>query len=529
MPSLRVVNYAVNGAGVGHLARLVAINRWVRRYALFLGLQPEIYFLTSSEAEGLLLRESFATFKLPSKTVIERTGIDKLAYLALAKQWVWHSLGLLRPDLLVVDTFPRGSFGELLSSLDLARHRAFIYRPVKAEVASRPDFQGMLPLYDLLLVPEHEAEVIVPDRCQEKLRMVGPTVGREPWELLPREAARAALGIPDGHRALYISAGGGGDPGAEQHLLQTIDALQTLPDVHLVVAAGPLYPGRPVYRPGLSWLQGWGSADYLLGIDLAITAAGYNTCAELWLAGIPALFLPQPKVADAQDSRAQRAVDAGAGEILDSLQPAPLLDAVRRWLEPQRLNAGRAAARTLLPHNCARGMAAELLRLTQPSNAPIDAMVETLSDERMAGCPDFASWCELLRCFKATTHRHPGRVADICLEILRRSPYPSGDLGRLAQIWSAKLERWSPLARAQAFLQLLPELGSWANPRAAVTTLRLLVNERELEPLALAEQFGAALSRCRERGQDLYGLVQALSEAQGTGRHSGNARLLERV
>ena len=32
---IRVVNYAVNGRGVGHLTRLVAINRWVRRYAAY--------------------------------------------------------------------------------------------------------------------------------------------------------------------------------------------------------------------------------------------------------------------------------------------------------------------------------------------------------------------------------------------------------------------------------------------------------------------------------------------------------------
>jgi predicted glycosyltransferase len=123
---IRVVNYAVNGRGVGHLTRLVAISRWLRRYAAYCGVRCEIYFLTSSEADGLLFREGFASFKLPSKTLVKETGIDKRTYLALAKQWVWHSLGLLRPDLLVVDTFPRGSFGELLSALDLAKQRAFI-------------------------------------------------------------------------------------------------------------------------------------------------------------------------------------------------------------------------------------------------------------------------------------------------------------------------------------------------------------------------------------------------------------------
>ena len=102
---MKIVCYAVNGSGVGHLMRLVAVARWLRRYARHARTRAEIYFLTSSEADGLLFHERFASFKLPSKTVVDDAGIDKLAYLALAKQWVWHSLGLLRPDLLVVDSF----------------------------------------------------------------------------------------------------------------------------------------------------------------------------------------------------------------------------------------------------------------------------------------------------------------------------------------------------------------------------------------------------------------------------------------
>src|SRR3990172_1813061 len=182
--SIRIVCYAVNGGGLGHLTRLAAAARWVRRYAAHAGVKAEIFFLTSSEADGLL----FASFKLPSKTVVGDAGIDKLAYLALAKQWVWHSLGLLRPDLLVVDTFPRGSFGELLSALDLCRRRAFVYRPLKDGFAARADFQAMLPLYDAILVPDTEdaAPVRVPDEVRGRVTWVGPVMARERVELFPR-------------------------------------------------------------------------------------------------------------------------------------------------------------------------------------------------------------------------------------------------------------------------------------------------------------------------------------------------------
>src|SRR5688500_5445848 len=186
--SLRVVSYAVNGSGVGHLTRLIAINRWVRRYATHAGVHPELFFLSSSEADGLLFAERFASFKLPSKTVVGEAGIDKATYLALAKQWVWHSLGLLRPDLLVVDTFPRGSFGELLSALDLCRRRAFVYRPTKEAFAGKADFQAMLPLYDAILVPDRDdAETVqVPAEAARRVRYAGPVMARERVELHQR-------------------------------------------------------------------------------------------------------------------------------------------------------------------------------------------------------------------------------------------------------------------------------------------------------------------------------------------------------
>ena len=31
--TIRVLSYAVNGGGVGHLNRLIGINRWLKRYA----------------------------------------------------------------------------------------------------------------------------------------------------------------------------------------------------------------------------------------------------------------------------------------------------------------------------------------------------------------------------------------------------------------------------------------------------------------------------------------------------------------
>ncbi len=373
----RVVCYAVNGTGVGHITRLLAIARWLRRYAAALDQKLEIWFLTSSEAEGLAFAEGFAAFKIPSKTVVHEAGIDHRAYVALAKQWVWHTLGLLRPDLLIVDTFPRGSFGELLGALDLCRRAAFVYRPVRRDVAERADFQAMLPLYDLVVVPERTSDALVPASAAGRLVHVGPVLARERWELLPREVARARLDIPPSSKCVFVSAGGGGDRDAEAQLGAAVRALLSDERLSVVVGTGPLYRGRPF--PGVTILPGR-AAEWSLAFDVAVSAAGYNTFGELMFAGVPAAFLPQTKLADDQAARAELAVLRGAGAMLGpGCDAAEIRATIHELLDRP---GARDAARGIIPENSARGAAAELLRLLYPP-ASVDRVEGMLDDERL--------------------------------------------------------------------------------------------------------------------------------------------------
>ena len=219
---LRIVNYAVNGVGTGHVTRLVAISRWLQRHAQRLNVAVEIYFLTSSEASMLLFAEGFPSFKLPSRTVIAEAGIDETGFLDLARPWICDTLRALNPDLLLVDTFPQGYFEELDAFLRAGKRSAFIYRPLKETHAGEPKFQSALSHYDLILVPEYEqhAEVLTPSSARDRVRHIGPIIVRGQAEVLAREEARRALGIAGERLAIYLSAGGGGDRNAE-HLIQT--------------------------------------------------------------------------------------------------------------------------------------------------------------------------------------------------------------------------------------------------------------------------------------------------------------------
>ena len=87
-------------------------------------------------------------------------------------------------------------------------------------------------------------------------------------------------------------------------------------DVLSFVPAGDeikLYQGPARRGPGITWLDRYLPVELMPGLDVAISAAGYNSYHELMMAGVPTIFLPQPRISDDQEERARRADAAGAG------------------------------------------------------------------------------------------------------------------------------------------------------------------------------------------------------------------------
>jgi predicted glycosyltransferase len=522
--TLRIVCYAVNGGGLGHVTRLAALSRWMRRYAAHAGARAEIVFLTSSEAEGLLFREGLASFKVPSKTAAAEAGLDKLAHLALAKQWIWHSVALLRPDLFVVDTFPRGSFGELPGCLDLCRKKAFVYRPVKREIAERADCQAMLPLYDLVLVPEDAADLPVPAAVRPRVSAIGAVAIRERVELPSRAEARRTLAIPDGALAVLATAGGGGDPGAASDLDAVVAALGDDPSVYLVIAAGPLYRGAPRFGDRVRFTTSSGAAELLPAVDLAIAGAGYNTIAELAAAGLPAVLVPQDKVADEQIVRAARVAAAGAAIVLERpLSAEGVASTVRALREPSTLARLAGAARALPPPLGARRGAAQLLRLVLPASA-IDAAVAAVGDRLLAASRALAvpeaTFLEAIELLDPAPDELPGLdpagasgEAVRLLEALGERGLPVPAALRALSPFLRRLEGGSPAERASAARAVARALAPFDDRAGAAALLKLAPWDTRAAPDALAAEVASLAAELASRGEDLYRGIARLVRA----------------
>ncbi|MEL6343337.1 MAG: hypothetical protein AAFV53_09375 [Myxococcota bacterium] len=509
--ALRIVSYAINGRGMGHLVRQLAILRWVRRYSALLDARVECWVLTSSEADTLARREGVPALKMPSKAMMRDAGIDPHRYLSIARGWVLNAIIGLQPDVLIVDTFPAGSFGELVTVLELARCRVLVQRRVKDAFAEEDAYQTLLPMYHRRLSPDD--------------RQTGPIVIREREELMSRDAARAALGVPDGARAVYLSLGGGGDPSAAGLLPR---ACRMIRDAgwHVVVGAGPLYDGEELRGEGITWLDRYVPIELFPGLDAAVSAGGYNSFHELMFAGVPTVFLPQPRIADDQVARVDRAVAVGAGRRAASLD-----EVVALLNDP----GDAEAARRLVPDNGARKAAAAVLSLVA-SPDDVDRAVEILTPA-LVGQLEGEGWglARGLEVTKLLTGASPSALARRAA--LLEEPAPEGDPAKrvagffqlcahhqvppdIAVSLLKALHRKFPATRgeplvegAQRLFEVWARFDDWMG---AVSLLRAVPTQRQL-PL---DAFAALIAAWLEDHDDLFDALRELSQMERHGDRS---------
>ncbi|HXG23443.1 MAG TPA: glycosyltransferase, partial [Chthonomonadales bacterium] len=341
----RILFYAVNGLGLGHVTRLLAIARKLREALP----EAEIIFFTSSEAEDVIFREGFAAFKVPSKTLRAEAHLRPSTYARMVQTVTLNLLASFHPHVMVVDTFPAGTIQELLPVLRWDSRKVFVFRVQRPEVANSPLTQNALQLYDLAIIPHNEGEEEIPLPEGLDRLWTGPILIRDRAETLLREEARAMLGLPVEGKALYVTFGGGGDAEMERTLTIALEGLGAISGVHIAVATPPLYRGWIRRYANITPVHYYPMAALYPAFDAAISAAGYNTAMELLHHGVPTAFVPFPRQVDDQEARARRIEEAGAGLCLRKLEAEALPGVVERLLDPVRASRLRENAQRLVP------------------------------------------------------------------------------------------------------------------------------------------------------------------------------------
>ncbi|MFN2613836.1 MAG: glycosyltransferase [Actinomycetota bacterium] len=339
-----VLFYAINGAGLGHVSRCLAIARHLR------SVTP--VFVTTSTRAPVLDRYGIPYRFVPSW---DARASARARWNERLRSVLLEELDRHRPAIVVFDGV----------APDVGLVQAWRARPEIGRVAIRRAYRldgreivvtARDAETDLLIVPHDPGSAAVPVPRGPVARAVGPIAIVGPEDAMSREDARASLGIRPDARAALVQLGAGALGGSAGYRERLVDEL---------VAAGiavaiTRYEGARAGR--VHEVDRYPIAEVLPAFDAAIGAAGYNTFVELMLHGVPAVLVPNEDTrSDDQGARARAAAEAGAAFVARDGDVAAMVEHARAMLGDDDLRARMSAsARALVPRNGAPEAAAVL-------------------------------------------------------------------------------------------------------------------------------------------------------------------------
>lgn len=350
-----------NGAGLGHLTRLMAIARRLpSSYQTVIG--------TQSLAAPLARQAGYLTEYVPSRLYLDIAADRWNAFL---HDRLLHLLDTHRPSVVVFDG--NAVYGGLLATMAERPEITWVWvrRAMwKPGLGARWIERGRA--FDFILEPGEFAAsvdegVTVAER--DHARIVGPITFFDPFELLDATTAREELGL-DERPAVLLQLGAGNVNDIDTPSGRICRFLSEH-GFQVVMAQSPIAT-RPLRPPsGIKVIESYPVSSYLRGFDLAVSATGYNSFHELISFGVPSVFVPNPAAElDNQELRARYASSVGAALVLQ--------DPMSKELEEVLGEAVKPEVRTELAGRCAE--------LAPANGAPEAAHWITKLRKQVAGC-----------------------------------------------------------------------------------------------------------------------------------------------
>ncbi|HET6468446.1 MAG TPA: glycosyltransferase, partial [Geminicoccaceae bacterium] len=340
----RVLLLTSNGVGLGHLTRMLAIAT-----RLDPALRPVV--VTMSQALQLVAELGLLVEHVPFHAYLQADPQVWNQHLAveLGEIFAFYDPCVILfdghvPYAGLIEAFQRvpaawtvwvrrGMWQPGAGSVALEREGAFDCIVEPGDVAERMD-RGP--------TPEHRA----------RTRRVAPIRLVERGEMLPRAAARAALGLPAEGRCVLLQLGSGNnfDYGAVR--TRVVEHLLGEADLTLAAVHSPISYETPELPPAVLQPAVFPLARYLHAFDAAVAAAGYNSYHELLLAAVPTLFVPNENpTMDDQLARARHAERQGLSLCLRASEIYRARARLQELLDPDEQALMRARMAALDPAN----------------------------------------------------------------------------------------------------------------------------------------------------------------------------------
>lgn len=301
----RILFISSNGAGLGHLTRLMAIAR-----RLPAKIQP--IFLTLSQALPVVRQQGYFVEYLYSAGWAE---LSRRQWNGLLAHRLSELLETYQPAAVIFDgTYP------YLGLLDIARQHPevpFVWsrRGMWRAGLGVPNLQAVRSFARVFEPGEFAADL---DRGatagRNDAKRLGPVVFSEHSDLMDRETAQQKLGLQGDRVNVLIQLGAGNINDIHSEAGLCLGHLRTDRRVQVVVAES-IIADRPLELPAdVQRVRTYPLTRYYRAFDFAVSASGYNSFHELVGFGVPTLFSPNLHTAlDDQSARARYAELEGIG------------------------------------------------------------------------------------------------------------------------------------------------------------------------------------------------------------------------
>ena len=337
---MKLLFYAINGLGMGHLNRSLVLADSIRAADPSVG----IHLVVDSPHFSLVEQAGFSVTKLPDRRHPLGYHRGRERRYELLPELFEPLIESYRPDGLIVDFLCKKALFERVRSRGV--QLAAVLRKQRKSSLRMLRMNPGAGLVDHWLIPHTEEEwgrEELPGVLGERSHYLGPVSRGIDAESL--EMVRKELRPKDGRPLLILTIGGGG-AAESRRLLNGIEAALMRLDrkLRLVLVYGPNFQGEipldtilrnpsgveveVLRRRFIARLP-----EAMCAADLVVTHTGYNTSLELRRTGTPAVLVPLMSTGrDDQEARAEALASEGRG-LVSPPEPEALASALAKALD----------------------------------------------------------------------------------------------------------------------------------------------------------------------------------------------------
>ncbi len=359
---MKVLFYAINGIGLGHLNKMMLVAREIRE------MRPDwsILFITNSEYAEWLFRNGYQYIKLPlNDKDLSIAPSQKIIPLHYYNQFAMSALDFYMPDVIVYDAAFPGDVAAYANSIGIKN--VFVMRKDKDSHLLSVLSWKLLDKFDYICMPYSKKEFlelgatpkILGALKKRNVQFIGPLVR------LPTKAKKTEKnGL-----TIVVAAGGGGWHDAEELLRSAYDACKKLltqhPSISCRIFTGPLFSGSIQSDDSRIGVEKFSDdfLEILRNADIVVSQAGYSSCNEIVMAKTPAILFPGFRLNEDTLARARRLEEKGIA--ITTEKPKEIYQKLNQVLENRAAGLKRMQKRfsriKIVPGN--KRLASKIVRL----------------------------------------------------------------------------------------------------------------------------------------------------------------------